>query len=558
MPAPSLSSSDRPARVMLALAGIFFTALSIGLWRDPGVPWMWRFAGLALGCAGAVRPDVSLLLIIVVLPIATPLSDALQAPFSPTVAIELLLIPMIAGVSIAQSAARTVVPPSRLLWPAVAFGAVALGAGILGVAIDQHGGMNASQVLQAIWAHVSQRYASDAAGACSTIHVAMTWVEGLALAVLIEIVSRRYPAAASQMLRAFVVAGAAAAIFPIVRLIQISVARPEPWHAAFEFLHTLRTSPHYPDLNAAGSYYALVLLPALWGALHARWRWMWVPTVLIVTGLWLTGSRSAIVGVLAGAAAISVTSRQHLRWLIAIVLTLAVGAWLVTRSAGRYQAPASAAIAVRIDLARIALQITARHPWFGAGLAQFPSSSLRYLTDDLVTQFPEAGKGENAHNNYLQVLAEMGIIGLACLTWAVLLPVAAAVRDSAVGKDPRLAAITGGLVALLGSALAGHPWLTAPVWLATAMAIGIALGLRPAPDARTFARRDGLARDAAIVMVLIVLASLPARLSRALPHVEITHGQTSSSGHNVRTRHASPVSLGRHTDWPDGESSPRG
>lgn len=543
---------------MLAVVGVAFALLTIGLWRDAGVPALWRIAVAAIALAGAVRPDLTMLVILALVPIATPLVAATGAAFSPNVGIELLIIPLVAGACLRLSAARDAVPPSRLLWPATALGAIALGAGFLGVIADQHGGLTRPELARAIWAHLSSTYASEAAGACSTAHLAMAWVEGLALAVLIEIASRQRPTTAPLLLRTFVIAGAAAGVFPILRLIEVSLTRPQPWHAALGFLRTLRTSPHYPDVNAAGSYLALVLLTALWCALRARWRWMWAPAVLILAGLWLAGSRAAIVGVVAGAVAISVSSRQQLRWLLAIVVVLTAGAWLATGSAGRYQAPAQAAVEVRIELARIALQITSRHPWFGAGLAQFPAASIRYLTPTLVAHFPEAAVGENAHNNYLQVLAEMGLAGLAGLVWAVLFPVIGAVRESAAGGDPRLAAIGGGLVALLVSAVAGHPWLMPPVWLATAMALGIAMGLRHPPDPRTFARRDGRARDAAIVVILIVAASLPARVSRAMPRVEITHGETSRSGDNGRAGHASPVSLGRHTKSTGGATLPAG
>lgn len=522
--------TDRAARGLLAIVGIGFAALALAASCDAGTPGAWRVAIALLALVAAVRPNAALLLAVVVVPIATPLVAATHAPFPPNVGIELILIAVIAGVSLRLSVAREPVPPSRLLWPATALAGVALGAGLLGVVFDQHGSLTRTQLTSALWTHLAHTYVSDAAGACSTVHVAMFWLEGLAMAVLIELVARRRLEAAPRLLRAFIVAGAAASVFPILRLAEVAMTRVDPWPAAWELLRTLRTSPLLPDVNAAGSYYALVLLPALWCALRIRGRWMWGPTLLIVCGLWLSGSRAAFVGVAVGAIAISLTSRKHVRWFAAIVIVLAVGAWLVTQSAGRYQASAKTALSVRVDLARIALQITERHPWFGAGLAQFPSASMRFVTPELVAGFPETAHGENAHNNYLQVLAELGIVGFAALVWAVLVPIAGALRESAASGDARLAAITGGLVALLTSALAGHPWLTPPVWIATAIAFGLAAGLRQAPDPRPFAARDAYAREAACVVLLIVAASLPARVSRALPHVEITHGQTPTFG----------------------------
>src|SRR5262249_28761019 len=139
-------------------------------------------------------------------------------------------------------------------------------------------------------------------------------------------------------------------------------------------------------------------------------------------------------------------------------------------------------MAVRMQMARIALKITRERPWFGVGLRQFQHESQRYITPEFMTAFPQTRYGENAHNNFLQVLAELGVVGLAAFVWLLARPLAAASRAIAAGRaDPTLAAMTSGLVAFLATCLLGHPLLIAEVLAIFFLSLGIAAGVTPAP-----------------------------------------------------------------------------
>jgi O-antigen ligase len=63
----------------------------------------------------------------------------------------------------------------------------------------------------------------------------------------------------------------------------------------------------------------------------------------------------------------------------------------------------------RLDFWKVALQIFIHNPIFGSGLDSFPVVMSRY------DQWNGTFRIEQAHNEYLQVLAEAGILGLACV-----------------------------------------------------------------------------------------------------------------------------------------------
>jgi O-antigen ligase len=58
----------------------------------------------------------------------------------------------------------------------------------------------------------------------------------------------------------------------------------------------------------------------------------------------------------------------------------------------------------------------AAHPGFGVGLGQFQPTSRGMLSAELARAYPV---GENAHNNFVQIAAELGLVG-GCAIAAVL------------------------------------------------------------------------------------------------------------------------------------------
>jgi hypothetical protein len=241
------------------------------------------------------------------------------------------------------------------------------------------------------------------------------------------------------------------------------------------------------DINAVGSMYALLVVPAFWLACsRSRW-WTWLGFISLAGALWATGSRAAVASACFGI------------WLVAAlggrlrVRTLAFGAALaaavvgvsLVRFSGEWMSIGDA-FQIRVQMARIGLAIATKHPAFGVGLGQFPVASRPLITDDLLALFPRAVDGENSHNNLVQVLAEFGLVGTLALMSVIVYPVlrgATAIRERSA--PPEGAALVGGLIAFLLTCVTGHPFLLALcVWLYF-LATGLAAGTMPERNRRS-------------------------------------------------------------------------
>src|SRR5262249_28586989 len=149
---------------------------------------------------------------------------------------------------------------------------------------------------------------------------------------------------------------------------------PTLWTTLRQSIRTFRLNPHYSDLNAAGSYYVLCLIPAGWLGFK-RTFWWWSVAALIGLALWLTGSRSALVaGVVVLAAAWIIDRRPSLRTLVAAGLIVLVAAAVLMRPRGALQASPDETMRLRLELMRVGVRIAATHPVFGVGLGQFQSA----------------------------------------------------------------------------------------------------------------------------------------------------------------------------------------
>jgi O-antigen ligase len=304
--------------------------------------------------------------------------------------------------------------------------------------------------------------------------------------------------------RMMVVGAAVAALFNVLRIVTAALAREESWTALLTFVTTLRVNVHHTDRNAAGSYFAMALFLA--AGLAWRNRAIGVPGALLAAaGLWLSGSRTALAASFLTAAAVGLLrlrDRGHRRAALAIagLGIVAVGAALwILYPAGR-NADASLALQIRMALARAALAMTADYPWFGIGLGRFFELSRPY------THLPVYIVNENAHNNFLQVLAELGITGLVLFVGVLGLALAGAGRAATRSEW----AIFAGPIVFLVTCLGGHPLLVAhaayPFW----MALGLASALSP------FDGVPRAARAATAVLVVALTATLPFRAAAAL------------------------------------------
>jgi O-antigen ligase len=308
-------------------------------------------------------------------------------------------------------------------------------------------------------------------------------LEGVGLFAAAAILVGREPTLGPRVAAMVAAGGAGVAALNVNRLLTVCLRSDSPWAALKAHLPVTRISSVFPDYNAAGSYFALVVLLSLGLAFsdrRLRGAWLFV-TGLTGFGLWLTGSRAAIVAVLPFAIALTLAgSRRVKSILVAVALLLAVGAPLFLPATLARLAPADPVRALnvtlhdRLELSRAALKMLAAHPVFGVGVGLFRLHVGAYVAPDL----PEAVRNENAHNNLVQLLAELGICGFAPLVWllvAVARQVSPALRSG--GLNGSLAGVACGLAAFGLTCLSGHPLLIDVVALTFWLVLGLAAGL---------------------------------------------------------------------------------
>jgi hypothetical protein len=119
----------------------------------------------------------------------------------------------------------------------------------------------------------------------------------------------------------------------------------------------------------------------------------------------------------------------------------------------------SGTIESRLGLAKAAVAMAKTAPVFGVGLGRFYELSGDFAPRVIFILINNGKPGENAHNNFLQVLAEQGVVGFAILglTLAVLL-FPAIKQERAAPNSTQLWLIVGLCGGLL-TWISGHPLL---------------------------------------------------------------------------------------------------
>jgi O-antigen ligase len=342
-------------------------------------------------------------------------------------------------------------------------------------------------------------------------------LEGIGLAAF---TARLVTADRAMWLAGAVVTGAAgAAALNVQRVLEVALRQPSFPLSIIRSLRTLRVSTQYGDVNAAGSYFAMTAVMCLPLTRRGSGRRSLALAVLpvISAGLWLAGSRVALTAaILCGAWVLALNHRARalrVRGRQAAVLT-AVLVLLGGIVAGLFISPPVGqtrfgyAVFTRTELLKTGLRMVADRPVFGVGISQFYQLFPRYSSMELrhafATEPAVPVTHENAHNNLMQILAELGIAGLT----AFVLVLATALRRGAEGEPPlwRLAALSG-LTAFLLTCLGGHPLLTPMV----AFPFWLALGLAASGAAPLNALRRTYLRRLIVTAVVVLLVTLPVR-----------------------------------------------
>jgi O-antigen ligase len=382
-----------------------------------------------------------------------------------------------------------------------------------------------------------QIYADELSGAVSHVvyayfYPAGDWIgvvtgarllEGLGLAAATVALFRRAPSMANRL--PAVLAGSAT----IAAASSMLLSRGIGSASALQRLagNGYRVSGHVADANAAGSYFAMAVCLAIGMAVRARgWsRALWViMAIATAIGLQLSQSRSALAAA-AIAAAVAVawaaTSRFTLRTrgaLLAAVLIVGAGAGAV-RVRQLEKDPEFRGAGFRAQFNTTSARMILARPVVGVGIGQYYRTSPLFLSPELAWAYGF----ENAHNYFLQIGAELGLVGLG--TFAVWIGAAVARSVRALLRTPydaRLLGATSGVIAYLGTCLTGHPLLIGetayPFWiqfgLMTALAGSTLLNDGIAVDRSNLAARP--ARSWSLVTAAAAIAIVAGGLASAL------------------------------------------
>lgn len=175
--------------------------------------------------------------------------------------------------------------------------------------------------------------------------------------------------------------------------------------------------------------------------------------VYTATAVLFSLSRGGTIGLLAGMLFLLTVltlsnSRRKTVWLLAgfSILVILVSAWLgiepVLKRMWTLEDPILAGSG-RLEIWKSTLNMISGNPWFGTGLGTFKDTFPRYQTENLMMSFVD-----HAHNDYLELTAEIGIIGVISAVFCAMALFFNVLKKSAVLPDKHLQAI--GLGALTG------------------------------------------------------------------------------------------------------------
>ncbi len=314
------------------------------------------------------------------------------------------------------------------------------------------------------------------------VHAACALLEGAGLIVAVAAIGRGNPRLAPRLLITLIAGAvfASAASFLVPK--GIAPATTVARHLAVGLPRYAATTH---DVNAAASYYVLCFGAALGLAVPGRWtRVLWIPAALaLLEGIALTGSRAGMASAALVIGAMALLWIRHWRsrvsqLVVALAALIALAAILpLTMTPGAFES-----VEMRGGFTRASLIMIGARPLFGVGVGRYYWLSRLVLPPSLAWVYGL----ENAHDYYLQMAAELGIVGAVAFGWtigAVLFePLTRILKGRAEGTT---LACVGGALAFLVTALSGHPFLVPEAAIAFWLVLGVLVIPRAAATVKT-------------------------------------------------------------------------
>ena len=486
----------------LGLLGLLHTA-----WFISGVVPVPLKAGVAgLLVVAAIRPGWALLIWAGLAPLTTSIASFTSGPNLGALLLEAMTLAVITGVVLRY----TTGVPTRLALPALWLGIVAMASGLSELPARL---ISSAQdyVSAGTMARMLFQHAVDRVPPLDPWYFAILVAEGAALAWATEALTRRDAELAPRVVWCALVGHAGVAVLNITRVVGASLRGAEfPGSLPGLFL-SIREYTQY-DVNAAASILVMVILASI-GLYSRRARVPLALTIAVVAiALWVAGSRVAMAALLitlTGVLALRARRSARTLWLAgaAVLISAGVIGWLVIGYPAGRNLNLPTSIASRAVLFKAALGMAADAPLVGVGAGTFLEESPNYGTAALAPLVYDGRTRDNAHNYFLQTLAEQGVVGLMAL-----LAILAAALVPALRGTPRRDVLTSwlaaGIVACILTWMTGHPLLLTEAALMFWLFIGVLAGLSPPPLASPALQRI------AGVAVVVILASVPFRANK--------------------------------------------
>ena len=523
-------------------AGLAALAVPQIAWLAQPIPLSFKLGHVALVGLALARPADALLVLAGLGPLTTAIGFLAPTPLNGWWLLEQAVLAVITGVVARHRPddGRTRSGRTALVVAAVAMASVAALLPTRWLANDPN--LSAWQRLTDL---LHGEYYT-ASGLWMPVIRAVATLEGMALLWATELMIRRDQVLATRLIRLALAGSAAAASLSLSHIVAAALRSGDLHGTLPALLLMARYSMSY-DMNAAASVFVLVFLSGV--ALLARAGLRVLPIgaalCLVGGGLWLTGSRTALAAVVIAPIGIALAQalrrNARRRWLtLATVAGIALCAGLLVRAyPSSRNWGVNSSVMSRLILAKTAVRMTASAPVFGIGIGRFQEASPEFGSAELVPTYRNSQAAENAHNNFLQVLAEQGVIGLTAfvLLLGVVIAPAWPRGDSSARLRPWLLA---GVLGFVLTWFTGHPLLVPEAALTFWMFFGVLAALTPEPVPVRWQMRT------AWIAAAVLLVSVPVRASRTLATADLEYRAIGTSGWmsddgGIRFRQAGPM-----------------
>ncbi len=471
----------------------------------------------------AWRPELALPMLAAIVPIATWLGRTWHGGVAWP---EVFVVAFGTGYAARQISQRHRDPVNALsnpVWTAIGVVLVSLSVKLLFLR-DTIG----SDALQTqLWTVLTQQYFIGNGGS-PELDAAMRLMEGLLL-LRAASVSAAQPAGGPVLVRSVVFGAALAGAVNLWYLWESALRQDSPFLTFLRYIRTIRFNRHYGDVNAAGSYFVMTLFPALAHVFRSWHLASVLASVLIVASLTFSGSRTAMVAGILGALLLAARvlrrfdfshAAARLRLVAAMSVIALCASVALVALVQRNVTPSLATLKLRAEFTRTSLRMLAAAPLFGIGVGEYPARSSEFSSPELLKQYSVLN--ENAHNNFLQLLAELGLVGFGAFMWVLAAAGVACARRLAAHPDDGLLWAAGtGVLAFIITWLGGHPLLLDAPAFSFWLLLGAVAGWRTT-NLETTDHVSVLGKVGAVV-ALVAVISVPLRVRAEVARADLEH-----------------------------------